>query len=141
MSDGDPRKLNILLVDDDVLDVENVKRAFRKAGIAAPLWVASDGEEALGILRGSDYPAERRLVLLDVNLPKMNGIEVLRTIRRDPELKRVPVVVLTTSNDERDRHGAYDLNVAGYLLKPVTFKEFVDALSALHAYWMLVELP
>jgi CheY-like chemotaxis protein len=136
-----PRPLNILLVDDDTLDVESAQRAFRKACIGAPLWVASDGEEALSMLRGVDDPLERRLALLDVNLPKMSGLDVLRKIRADDLLRPVTVVILTTSNDLRDRRKAYDLNVAGYLLKPVTSKEFAESLSVLHAYWQLVELP
>jgi CheY-like chemotaxis protein len=81
------------------------------------------------------------LILLDLNMPRMNGIEFLRAIRADPELRSLPVVVLTTSNDERDKIDAYDLNVAGYLLKPVTFTDFVDLMAALNKYWMLVEMP
>ena len=132
---------NILLVEDDDLDVENVRRAFKKAGITNPLWVASDGEEALEILRGPDYPPERRLVLLDINLPKLNGIELLREIRNDERLHKLSVVVLTTSNEDRDRTEAYNLNVAGYLLKPVTSQSFVDLMATLNRYWSLVELP
>jgi CheY-like chemotaxis protein len=132
---------NILLVEDDDLDVENVQRAFKKAGIANPLWIASDGEDALRMLRGTEYPPERRLVLLDLNLPKLNGIELLREIRKDESLRSVSVVVLTTSNEDRDRTEAYDLNVAGYLLKPVTFQSFVELMATLNRYWTLVEMP
>lgn len=139
-SRGD-KMINFLLVEDDELDVENVQRAFKKGNIPNPLWVAGDGEEALRLLRGTDYPAERRLVLLDLNLPRLSGIEVLQEIRRDPKLHRVSVVVLTTSNEDRDRTEAYDFNVAGYLLKPVTFHSFVDLMAALNRYWTLVELP
>jgi CheY-like chemotaxis protein len=135
------RLINVLLVEDDELDVENVRRAFRKGNVTHPLWHASDGVEALRLLRGTDYPPERRLVLLDLNLPKMGGIELLREIRKDRALAAVSVVVLTTSNEERDRTEAFGLNVAGYLLKPVTFQDFVDAVVALHRYWSLVELP
>ena len=84
---------------------------------------------------------ERRLVLLDLNMPRMNGIEFLRAVRADAVLRSLPVVVLTTSNDERDKVDAYNLNVAGYLLKPVTFADFVDLMAALNKYWMLVEMP
>jgi CheY-like chemotaxis protein len=132
---------NILLVEDDDVDVENVRRAFRKANIVNPLWVASDGEEALRVLRGGEYPSERRLVLLDINLPRLNGIELLREIRKDPLLRSLAVVVLTTSNEDRDRTEAYDLHVAGYLLKPVTSQSFVELMAALNRYWTLVELP
>ena len=137
----DTRLLNILLVEDDEVDVMNVKRAFQKNHIANPLFVATNGVEALELLRGGRIPRERRMVLLDLNMLQMNGIEFLRELRRDPELHATPVVVLTTSNDERDRIEAYDLNVAGYLLKPVTFSNFCEVMAALNRYWALVELP
>ena len=133
--------LNILLVEDDQVDVMNVKRAFDRNRITNPLYVAGDGLEGLRMLRSGEVPAERRLVLLDLNMPKMNGIEFLRELRADPALQLTPVVVLTTSNDERDKIEAYNLNVAGYLLKPVTFINFVEVMAALNKYWTLVELP
>ena len=135
------RCLNILLVDDDEVDVMNVRRAFQKAHITNPLFVAHDGVEALELLRRNEFPCDRRLVLLDLNMPRMNGIEFLRELRADPALHATPVVVLTTSDDERDKVDAYDLNVAGYLLKPVTFTSFADLMSALNKYWTLVEMP
>jgi CheY-like chemotaxis protein len=133
--------LNILLVEDDQVDVMNVKRAFEKNRILNPLQVASDGLQALAMLRSGAIPTTRRIVLLDLNMPRMNGIEFLRELRADPELRLIPVVVLTTSNDERDRIEAYNLNVAGYLLKPVTFVNFVELMATLNKYWSLVELP
>jgi CheY-like chemotaxis protein len=135
------RMLNILLVEDDTVDVTNVRRAFERNKILNPLYVAGDGVAALELLRSSAMPETRRLILLDINMPRMNGIEFLREIRADPTLARTPVVVLTTSNDEQDRVEAYNLNVAGYLLKPVTFNNFVNVMAALNAYWSLVELP
>lgn len=135
------KSLNILLVEDDQVDVMNVKRAFEKNRIANPLFVAGDGLEALEMLRGDKVPRERRMVLLDLNMPRMNGIEFLRELRADPHLQFTPVVVLTTSDDERDKINAYNLNVAGYLLKPVTFVNFVETMAALNKYWTLVELP
>lgn len=140
MMDLVSKALNILLVEDDELDVENVRRAFKRANITSPLWVASDGEEALRLLRGSEFPRKRRLVLLDLNLPKMSGIELLRELRSDPALRPQSVVVLTTSNEDRDRTEAYGFNVAGYLLKPITFQPFVDIMATLHRYWSMVEL-
>ena len=137
----DDKALNILLVEDDQVDVMNVRRAFDKNRIANPLFAASDGLEALAMLRDGRVPATRRIVLLDLNMPRMNGIEFLRELRRDPALQLTPVVVLTTSNDERDKVEAYNLNVAGYLLKPVTFVNFVELMAALNKYWTLVELP
>jgi len=135
------RMLNILLVEDDEVDVMNVQRAFQKNNIANPLFTAGDGLEALEQLRSGRLPKERRIVLLDLNMPRMNGIEFLRELRNDPELRSTTVVVLTTSNDERDKVDAYDLNVAGYLLKPVTFSNFCEVMAALNRYWALVELP
>lgn len=133
--------LNILLVEDDEVDVMNVRRAFKKNNIGNPLWVAGNGVEALEVLRGGEIPRDRRLILLDLNMPRMTGIEFLRELREDPELRGTPVVVLTTSDDERDRVEAYNLNVAGYILKPVTLVNFVEAMATLNKYWTLVELP
>jgi CheY-like chemotaxis protein len=135
------RMLNILLVEDDELDVMNVQRAFKKNHIRNPLWVAGNGHDALAMLRGDEIPTDRRLILLDLNMPRMNGIEFLRELRADPDLKATPVVVLTTSDDERDRVDAYRLNVAGYILKPVTLPNFIEAMATLNKYWTLVELP
>ncbi len=135
------KMLNILLVEDDEVDVMNVRRAFLKNRIANPLFVAGDGVAALDMLRSGEIPRERRLILLDLNMPRMTGLEFLRELRREPTLHSTPVVVLTTSNDERDKIEAYDLNVAGYLLKPVTFVNFVEVMAALNKYWTLVELP
>jgi CheY-like chemotaxis protein len=136
----DDHALNILLVDDDEVDVMTVQRAFSKANIANKVFVACDGIEALNLLRTDGIPAERRLVLLDLNMPRMNGIEFLREVRQDPELQTLTVVVLTTSNEDRDRVDAYQLNVAGYLLKPVTFHAFADIMATLNKYWTLMEM-
>lgn len=136
--------LHILLVDDDDIDVMNVQRAFKRNNILNPLFVARDGIEALAMLRASGpdaIPRERRLILLDLNMPRMNGLEFLRAIRDDPELRQLTVIVLTTSDDERDKVEAYNLNVAGYIVKPVTFIAFVEAMAALNKYWSINELP
>ena len=135
------RLLNILLVEDDEVDVMNVRRAFERNNVSNPLFVAGNGLEALEMLRGDQIPMERRLVLLDLNMPKMNGIEFLQALRADPELASTPVVVLTTSNDDQDKIDAYNLNVAGYLLKPVTFSNFCEVMATLNKYWTLVEMP
>ena len=140
----DERRLNILLVEDDELDVMNVQRAFRKNNVVNPLYVAGNGLEALEMLRGRREPAvprERRLILLDLNMPKMGGIEFLKELRADPELRATTVVVLTTSDEERDKVKAYDLNVAGYILKPVTLAAFVEIMATLNKYWSVNELP
>ena len=137
---ADDRVLHILLVEDDEVDVMNVKRAFEKNKILNPLYVASNGLEALSMLREGKVPQARRLVLLDLNMPGMGGIEFLRELRADPKLRLTPVVVLTTSGDEKDRIDAYDFHVAGYLRKPVEFPNFMELTAALK-YWTLVEMP
>jgi CheY-like chemotaxis protein len=133
--------LNILLVEDDEVDVMNVRRAFERNNVSNPLYVAGNGLEALEMLRDGTVPRERRLILLDLNMPKMNGIEFLQALRADPELASSSVVVLTTSNDDQDKIDAYNLNVAGYLLKPVTFSNFCERMTTLNKYWTLVEMP
>jgi len=140
------RPLNILLAEDDELDVMNVQRAFRKNNIVNPLHVASNGVEALEMLRGRNgeppvVPDDRRLILLDLNMPRMGGIEFLRELRADPNLRHITVVVLTTSDEERDKVDAYDMNVAGYILKPVTLSAFVEIMATLNKYWTVNELP
>jgi CheY-like chemotaxis protein len=133
--------LNILLVEDDEVDVMTVQRAFKKGNISNPLYVASNGIEALAMLRDpSSMPTDRRIILLDLNMPKMNGLEFLQELRADPEIRQIPVVVLTTSNEEKDRVQAYNLNVAGYILKPITFGNFVELMVTLNKYWALCEM-
>lgn len=132
---------HILLVEDDAVDVKTVQRAFKENNISNTLAVATNGEEALEMLKTGVVNPARLLILLDINMPRMNGIEFLRHIRADEKLRHLSVVVLTTSNDDRDRIEAYRLNVAGYILKPVTFNRFVKAMAALNKYWTLVELP
>jgi len=141
------RGLNILLVEDDELDVMNVQRAFKKNNITNPLYVAGNGLEALEILRGGGsgilppMPRDRRIILLDLNMPKMGGIEFLKELREDPQLKHTTVIVLTTSDEERDKVEAYRLNVAGYILKPVTLPAFIEIMATLNKYWTVSELP
>lgn len=138
------KSMNILLVEDDEVDIMNIERAFKRIKLTNPLYIAHDGVEALAMLRGHNGKAIvpwPRLVLLDINMPRMNGIEFLREIRQDPELKMMTVIVLTTSNEERDVVAAYQLNVAGYIVKPVSFEQFVETLATLDHYWTLSEMP
>ncbi|MBE9111897.1 response regulator [Nodosilinea sp. LEGE 07298] len=140
------RTVNVLLVEDDEVDVMNVQRAFKRNCIDNPLYIANNGLDALSMLRGSDseppsVPDHRRLVLLDINMPKMNGLEFLQELRQDASLKSTPVVVLTTSDADQDRLEAYRLNVAGYILKPVTFATFAEVMASLNQYWALCEIP
>lgn len=142
----DDRVINVLLVEDDEVDIMNVRRAFKKNNIVNPLYVANNGIEALEMLRGGvpdvqAIPSSRRIILLDLNMPRMGGLEFLQELRSDPNLRSTPVIVLTTSNQDRDRIEAYNLNVAGYILKPVTFINFAEVMATLNKYWTLCELP
>ena len=134
---------NILLVEDDEVDIMNVKRAFRKNNLKNPLMVAKNGIEALEMLRGENGKekiAGPTIILTDINMPRMNGIEFMRELRKDEELKALRVFVLTTSDDDRDKLDAYNLNVAGYILKPLSFDRFVEAVATLNQYWELCEM-
>ena len=137
--------LNILLIEDDSVDVMNVQRAFKKNNITNPLHIAFNGVEALNMLRGTNGKPKLnpmpRIILLDINMPKMNGLEFLRELRHDPELRSISVFVMTTSNDDQDKIEAYSLNVAGYILKPLSFEKFVNAVCILYSYWKLCEQP
>ena len=140
------KMLNILLVEDDELDVMNVQRAFKKNNVLNPLFVAGNGLDALDMLRGVDgnppqVPLDRRIILLDLNMPRMNGIEFLRELRSDPVLNLIPVIVLTTSDEDRDKVEAFQLNVAGYIVKPVTLAHFIETMATLNKYWTLSEIP
>lgn len=136
--------VSVLLVEDDRVDVMNVRRAFRKVGIPHTLHVASDGLDALRMLRGEGVPAldpPPKVILLDLNMPKMNGIEFLDVLRADAALKTISVFILSTSDDDRDKLAAYEKNVAGYILKPVEPAAFIDAMRTLNGYWSLIEFP
>lgn len=135
--------INILLIEDDAVDVMTVQRAFKKSNVSNPLHIAGNGLEALSMLRASKNPFRdsRCVILLDLNMPKMNGIEFLKELRQDPDFHQTPVIVLTTSDQEKDRVEAYNLHVAGYILKPVTFSKFVEVVTVLNHYWTLCEFP
>ncbi|SKC17844.1 Response regulator receiver domain-containing protein [Dyadobacter psychrophilus] len=134
--------MTILLVEDDEVDVMNVKRAFKKNNISNPLVVASNGIEALEVLRSVSPDRPRpKIVLLDLNMPRMGGIEFLKEIRQDPELSSLSVFVMTTSNEDSDKIEAFNLNVAGYILKPLSMDRFISAVSTLNSYWTLCEFP
>jgi CheY-like chemotaxis protein len=132
--------LSILLIEDDVVDVMAVKRAFRDLSITNPLITSSNGEEGLAQLRTEDQPLPG-LILLDLNMPRMNGIDFLRTIKQDLRLRRLPVVVLTTSKEDKDRLESFDLSIAGYMIKPVDYAKFVDVIRTIQLYWTLSEMP
>jgi len=129
--------LSILLVDDDIVDVENVRREFRRIDLDLDITVARDGQQALDLLSSGQIPVENLVILLDLNMPRMNGIEFLRALRDNRAYDPVPIVVLTTSDAEPDRVSACDLNVSGYMLKPITFDDFVITLDAAETYRQL----
>jgi CheY-like chemotaxis protein len=137
--------VNILLVEDDEVDIMNVQRAFKKNNILNPLNIAHNGVEALDLLRGTNNQKKisplPQIILLDINMPKMNGLEFLKELRADPQLHAISVFVMTTSNDDKDRFEAYNNNVAGYVIKPITFENFVAAVSILNNFWQLCEQP
>ena len=138
------KMLNILLVEDDEVDVMNVKKAFKKNNVTNPLFVCNNGLEALHFLRGNRDPSITeipKIILLDLNMPKMGGIEFLREIRKDEKLKTISVFIMTTSNEDKDKVDAFDLNVAGYILKPLSMERFIEAVSTLNNYWKLCEYP
>jgi len=130
----------ILLVEDNPDDVLLTMRALTKNHIQNEVVVATDGEQALRMLLG-DEPMQPALVLLDIKLPKIDGLEVLRRIRDDDRTRSLPVVVLTTSNEERDIVDSYRLGANSFVRKPVVFDEFVRAVNVLGVYWLLVNEP
>ncbi|GAA0926365.1 response regulator [Virgisporangium aurantiacum] len=133
----------IMLVDDSPDDVALTLRAFKKNNITNKVVVAADGEEALRYLLPDDDSSNPvpDLVLLDINLPKVNGLEVLRRLRQDDRTRYLPVVVLTTSNEERDIVETYDLGANSFVRKPVVFGDFLEAVRVLGMYWLLVNQP
>lgn len=139
------QQLNILLVEDDEVDVMNVQRALKKNNATATLYRAANGIEALAMLRTNNQIAPnnntRLLILLDLNMPKMGGLEFLKELRADLALANLPVVVLTTSMQDSDLASAYQYNVAGYIVKPITFTSFVETIDVLNRYWSMSEMP
>jgi CheY-like chemotaxis protein len=130
----------ILLVEDDKIDAMTVKRAMKDLKISNPLVHVYNGIEALDYLKNSSNE-KPCIILLDLNMPKMNGIELLKVLKSDASLKKIPVVVLTTSNAEKDKTESFNFSVAGYMLKPVDYKQFVDVIKDINLYWTISEIP
>ena len=130
----------ILLVEDDELDQKAVKRACKELKIINPLVITENGEEALAYLNKPDRIAPC-LILLDLNMPRMNGMEFLKKRQIDEKIKLMPVVVLTTSKEESDMIESYKLGVQGYMEKPVDYKRFIEVMRAIHVYWILSLTP
>jgi CheY-like chemotaxis protein len=130
----------ILLVEDDRVDVMMVKRALKDLNVTNLLVQTPNGKEAIEYLtgEGNERPC---IILLDLNMPEMNGVEFLKVIKADDELKKIPVVVLTTSRDTEDKFETFELSAAGYIVKPANYKKFVEAMRTIDIYWTLSELP
>ena len=137
------RAIDILLVEDSQDDIELTLRAFRKNKLGNQVHIARDGDEALGFLRRVErgeapHPG---LILLDLKLPKVDGIEVLKYIKSKEVLKRIPVVMLTTSKNDRDIKTCYDLGANSYIVKPVSFKDFMETVRNIQLYWIVTNQP
>jgi CheY-like chemotaxis protein len=130
----------ILLVEDDSVDAMTVKRALKELNVTNQLVHSIDGEQALEYLKTDDNK-KPCVILLDLNMPKMNGIEFLQAVKEDEKLKKTPIVVLTTSKEENDVTTSFRFSIAGYMVKPVDYKKFVEAIRAINLYWTLSELP
>lgn len=137
----------ILLVEDNSSDVELTRRALMKEHITNEIVVAEDGQEALdymfgeGIYEGRDITQQPSLILLDINLPIVDGLEVLRRLRADPRTHRQLIVILTSSKEEQDLLKSYDLGVNSYIRKPVDFNQFAEAIKYLGIYWLVINEP
>ena len=137
----------ILLVEDDETDIETVQRAFQKISVTNPLFVTKNGKDALEFLRHEGNYSNQEdsprpgVILLDLNMPIMGGKEFLSIMREDDSLKNIPIFVLTTSSEEEDVMSSYNFFVAGYIVKPVRFENFVEALQALKSFWTLSLIP
>jgi CheY-like chemotaxis protein len=136
--------LSILLVEDDDGDAKAVQRAFRTAKIANPIHRAVDGIEALDILKGANgrqKPTSPYLLLVDLNMPRMNGIQLVQALRQDEDLRHSIAFILTTSKRDEDKAAAYDLNVAGYIVKATAGTDFLNLVNLVDCYWRIVEMP
>jgi CheY-like chemotaxis protein len=138
------RPLNILLIDDDDMDAKSLERAFRKAKIGNTIMRAMDGIEALEMLKaanGRTKPPSPCILLVDLNMPRMNGIELVQALRDDQELHHSIVFILTTSKRDEDKTAAYDLHVAGYIAKSMAAEDMRNLVSLMESYGRIVELP
>jgi CheY-like chemotaxis protein len=137
----------VLLAEDNEHDIIATKRAWKKHHVANPLYIVKDGEECLDFLHKRGKYAEPEttprpgILLLDINMPKMDGLSVLKHVRQDQTLRHLPVVILTSSKDEEDRLKSYNLGVNAYIVKPVGFDNFSEAVRTINLFWELVDLP
>lgn len=130
----------ILLLEDDYVDRLTVKRAIRDINIINPLVMVENGEEGLAYLHDNNKP-EPCIILLDLNMPKMGGLEFLEVVKNESAFRHIPVIVLTTSHEDEDRLRSFNFSVAGYMVKPVNYKKFVEIMRTINLYWSLSEMP
>ena len=130
----------ILVVEDDDVDVMTIQRAFKEIRVLNPVVRQENGEMAIDYLRDPSN-ATPCIILLDLNMPVMSGIEFLQIIKADENLRRIPVIVLTTSQEQEDKINSFNFSVAGYMAKPVDYRRFVDVMRSIDVYWSLSELP
>ncbi len=134
--------LPILLIEDNPMDVDLTRRAFIRHNLANPLNVARDGQEAIDFIAkweaGEPIPV---VILLDLKLPKVSGLEVLRTVRTHPDFGTIPIVILTSSAEDQDIHEAYSLGANSYIVKPVDFDKFIDVARQIELYWTVLNVP
>ncbi|MCG9792688.1 response regulator [Flavobacterium algicola] len=131
----------ILLVEDNPIDIDLTLRAFASKKISNPIQVARDGEEALTYFKKwENGELKPIIILLDLNMPKINGLEVLKKLKSHPEFKTIPVVILTTSSESSDLKTAYELGVNSYIVKPVSFEKFLDIVGHIDLYWRLTNI-
>ena len=130
----------ILIIEDDQVDVMTIKRSFKEIHVGNPIIHKENGEEALAYLHDPEQP-KPCIILLDLNMPVMNGFEFLALIKQDEHLKRFPVIVLTTSEEQQDKLNSFNLGVAGYMAKPVDYRKFVEVMRSIDLYWSISELP
>ncbi len=131
----------ILLVEDDAVDIMTIKRCFKQLNITNELLVATNGKMAFDILLNAIHPPHPCLVILDINMPIMNGLEFLNQIKKNAALKHIPVVILSSSKEEKDIMYCYTQGIAGYMLKPLEYDKFVESIRLLNNYWSMNELP
>ena len=131
----------ILLIDDDEVDVISVKRAMQKVNVTSHLQVAQNGVQALKLLRQQHQATRPSIIILDLNMPQMDGFQFLEELRADDELKSIPVIILTTSSAENDKIKAFQSHVAGYIVKPLSNTIFIEAINTFNTYWTLSKLP
>lgn len=132
------KKLKILLIEDDIIEVMKLNRAISSLQLPHKIIEANNGEDALTILKEKDNIPD--IILLDLNMPKINGIEFLSILKNNDTLKYVPTIILTTSSNQRDLLACYEIGIAGYILKPLKYEEYVSKIEKLLAYWSINEL-